>query len=273
MASCDVNTLLSQAGCFSCLDAETREILRLQLLCAISSGVISGSGTINTLPKFTAAKVLGDSKITDDGTTVTVGALLSVSASANAAAVTVSGYSLTGNNAQSLLDLSGTWNTTGTPSGIKLNISDTASNAASNLLDLQVGSAKKYVVQKDGTITTSLGFNTGALLTLQTSGFDIRMRPSAGGNFITFQATTSHILPNTSASIDVGGSGTTFRNAFFSGVVTTGTAGSIGASSVTLTNAAGVAAGTITNAPTAGNPTKWIQYNDNGTTLKIPAWT
>jgi hypothetical protein len=35
-------------------------------------GSIGGSGTINTIPKFTAATILGNSTITDDGTTVTV---------------------------------------------------------------------------------------------------------------------------------------------------------------------------------------------------------
>lgn len=43
-------------------------------------------------------------------------------------------------------------------------------------------------------------------------------------------------------------------------------------SKTTLTNGAGVGAGTITNAPSAGNPTKWIAIDDNGTTRKIPAW-
>lgn len=41
----------------------------------------------------------------------------------------------------------------------------------------------------------------------------------------------------------------------------------------TLTNYAGAAAGTLTNAPSAGNPTKWIAINDNGTIRKIPTWT
>lgn len=44
------------------------------------------------------------------------------------------------------------------------------------------------------------------------------------------------------------------------------------ATNVALTNGAGVGAGTITNAPAAGNPTKWIPINDNGTTRYIPAW-
>jgi hypothetical protein len=42
--------------------------------------------------------------------------------------------------------------------------------------------------------------------------------------------------------------------------------------SAALTNGAGVATGTLTNAPAAGNPTKWIPINDNGTTRYIPAW-
>jgi hypothetical protein len=43
-------------------------------------------------------------------------------------------------------------------------------------------------------------------------------------------------------------------------------------SSVTLNNGAGSATGTLTNAPAAGNPTKWIAISDNGTTRQIPAW-
>lgn len=39
-----------------------------------------------------------------------------------------------------------------------------------------------------------------------------------------------------------------------------------------LNNGAGAGAGTITNAPAAGNPTKWIPINDNGTVRYIPAW-
>lgn len=39
-----------------------------------------------------------------------------------------------------------------------------------------------------------------------------------------------------------------------------------------LTDGAAAAAGTLLNAPAAGNPTKWIPINDNGTTRYIPAW-
>jgi len=43
-------------------------------------------------------------------------------------------------------------------------------------------------------------------------------------------------------------------------------------STVALTNGAAAATATLTNAPAAGNPTKWIPINDNGTTRYIPAW-
>lgn len=39
-----------------------------------------------------------------------------------------------------------------------------------------------------------------------------------------------------------------------------------------LTNGGAAAIGTLTNAPVAGNPTKWIGINDNGTTRYIPTW-
>lgn len=54
--------------------------------------------------------------------------------------------------------------------------------------------------------------------------------------------------------------------------LTLATAATLLSTSVALTNGAGVGAGTITNAPAAGNPTKWISINDNGTVRKIPAW-
>lgn len=37
-------------------------------------------------------------------------------------------------------------------------------------------------------------------------------------------------------------------------------------------NGAAAAAGTLLNAPAAGNPTKWIPVDDNGTLRYIPAW-
>lgn len=50
------------------------------------------------------------------------------------------------------------------------------------------------------------------------------------------------------------------------------TAGQMTSSVTGYTNNAAAAAATILNGPTAGNPTKWIPINDNGTIRNIPAW-
>lgn len=87
-----------------------------------------------------------------------------IAAAANAEAIVSTGYSLTGSNAQSLIDLAGTWNTTGTPTLLKVNVTDTASNTASKLLDLQVGGSSKMYLTKAGVINvpnTNANMSTG----------------------------------------------------------------------------------------------------------------
>ena len=64
---------------------------------------------------------------------------------------------VTGTNATSLLDLSQTWNTTGAPIALKVNITDTASASTSDLISLQVGGSVRFRVVKSGFFS----FNTG----------------------------------------------------------------------------------------------------------------
>lgn len=78
------------------------------------------------------------------------------------------------------------------------------------------------------------------------------IRSDTGDIYFSFGGTTRAILSNT-------------------GLLTTNST-TLHATSVALANGAGAGAGTITNAPAAGNPTKWIPINDNGTTRYIPAW-
>jgi len=40
----------------------------------------------------------------------------------------------------------------------------------------------------------------------------------------------------------------------------------------TLSDGSALEAGTLLNAPAAGNPTKWVAIDDNGTTRYIPTW-
>jgi len=61
------------------------------------------------------------------------------------------------------------------------------------------------------------------------------------------------------------------KTATFAAGITTGST-TLHTTSVALTNGAAAQVATMTNGPRAGNPTKWIPINDNGTTRYIPCW-
>src|SRR4051794_17019999 len=51
--------------------------------------------------------------------------------------------------------LTDTWTSGATSYGVKLNVVDTSSAAASNLIDLQIGGLSKFSVRKDGFVTSA----------------------------------------------------------------------------------------------------------------------
>jgi len=79
--------------------------------------------------------------------------LQNIVSAANTKSIGVTGYSLTGSNASSMIDLAGTLNTTGNPSLIKVAISNTASGATTKFISLLAGAAgttEVFSVDKDG---------------------------------------------------------------------------------------------------------------------------
>lgn len=87
------------------------------------------------------------------------GKQLSLLPDANVTPLTIGGYSLTAANAQSMIDLAGTWNTSGNPVALKLAISNTASGATSKFLSFLAGAAgatEVFSVLKDGAILTGV---------------------------------------------------------------------------------------------------------------------
>jgi len=60
-----------------------------------------------------------------------------------------------GSLAGSLLNLNQTWNTTGNPTAIKLNVTNIASGTTSNLIDLQVATVSQFKVNKAGLLTAN----------------------------------------------------------------------------------------------------------------------
>lgn len=86
------------------------------------------------------------------GTTTNSTSRLRVVPAGNSSGMIISGYSLTSSASDNLLDLSGTWNTTGTPKGIYLNVTNTASGANSRLMQLQESEATRFAVYPSGNV-------------------------------------------------------------------------------------------------------------------------
>lgn len=110
--------------------------------------------------------------------------------STNVDQVSIVNHSLTGSAANELIDLSTGWNTSGTPTAVKLNVTDTASNAASLLMDLQVGASSKFKVRKDGktsipsnvTVFISPDLDTTAMTTGDGKGMYFRVPSKLDGS-------------------------------------------------------------------------------------------
>lgn len=132
--------------------------------------------------------------------------------------VTVNAPSVTGSSSGSVYDISQTWNTTGTPTAFKMNITNTASNVASLLIDLQVGGSSVFSIRKDGRVTASsvisqsditAGANNGITFTGRTqlsapSGGSLLIVNTSGGTGATINA-GSH-LPTVGNTFSLGSS-------------------------------------------------------------------
>lgn len=72
-----------------------------------------------------------------------------------------------------------TWNSGGTTfTGISLNVTNTASAAASMLIDLQVGAVTQFNVTRGGALTITGAFVSGS--TIKSAGFAVGSLPAAG---------------------------------------------------------------------------------------------
>jgi hypothetical protein len=101
--------------------------------------------TIDETQKATFAGHLAVEGVTSTGATGTGKFVFNISPAlapaANASALTSTGYSLTGSNAQSMIDLSGTLNTSGSPDIFAMRITDTARGGTTNWLNLYGGAS------------------------------------------------------------------------------------------------------------------------------------
>ncbi|MBU6247138.1 MAG: hypothetical protein KGN77_05225 [Xanthomonadaceae bacterium] len=188
----------------------------------------------------------------------------------------------------------GTYQSVGTPGGVnnyyanatligaycdaKINCSATSGNAVASVVAV-LGRAEAVGNNASGTLTvpevaafksdlSQLICATGGATLAITSVYGLRL-PA----FTPYGSGTVTITNRYGISQEDANSTNIFAGAstFTKGVIV-GTAAALVTSNVAMNNGAGVSAGTITNAPSVGNPTKWIPINDNGTTRYIPAW-
>jgi hypothetical protein len=100
---------------------------------------------------------------------------------ANSNAIKETGYSLTGSNAQSLLDLSGTLNTTGSPDVFALRVTNTASGGSTKLLNLYggvSGTNSNFSVDMFGGLSLNGSVQTASNVLFTTNAGIIQLRNS-----------------------------------------------------------------------------------------------
>ena len=194
-------------------------------------------------------------------------------------------YTDASNYERGVFDWAGTANTlrigteaagTGTVRNIQLVAGSntvTMTPGASNLLTLNGGLAigGSFIVGSNSSMT----FYGRAGFLSPVDGV-IRASNNAGGDF------TRLILgPNDASGVAIKKNGTAFNfvlgndtgdAAITASKITTSDTAFLHNTSAALANGAAAQVATMTNGPTAGNPTKWIAINDNGVTRYLPAW-
>jgi len=132
----------------------------------------------------------------------------------------VYGASLTGSASTGILNLRQTWNTSGSPAAIYMDITDTASGAAASLADLRVGGSSMLLLSKAGVLTITSSINSGGSIRATSSGAvgwtsrselrsladgSIRLANSGGTDFslLQFGGTTSSFPSIKRSSADI----------------------------------------------------------------------
>lgn len=128
-----------------------------------------GTGVANIIPKYSSATGLTNSSITDDGAVITTGEALVLNGN-SITNLTVTQGTLPGSSPW--LSHTATWNTSGVFTDHFVNITDSGpANAASLLMDLQVGGASKFNITKAGSINNASSINAGTSVSAASGSF------------------------------------------------------------------------------------------------------
>jgi hypothetical protein len=155
------------------------------------------------------------------------------------------------------------------------------SSAGQSVIELNsaTGSAAYFDMGVNGTRILSL-YADATSTSLTTTGAQTMNIATTGASILSFGTNNTtrmtidsggNITPGADNTQNFGSASLRWATIFANGV-TISSATAMLTSSVAMNNGAAAAAGTLLNAPAAGDPTKWIPFNDNGTTRYIPAW-
>jgi|GEM_PF-1763805 len=236
---------------------------------SVIGGTASGNSlTLSSTTNATKGSILfGTSSYNESVNTLGIGATALTTSRVSIADTTLAG---SGALAGTLLDLTQTWNTSGTPTAIKLNITDTASNANSNLMELKVGGVSRVTVNKTGatTIRSTTANESGVLSAELLASGGWTSTGWTGSNPFTHTVGNTNVLSNTFAAVV----NTFYQIAY---TITGRTAGSVtialGGQSVASINATGTFG---PRATTTGNFTVTPTTDFDGTiTLSVKSIT
>lgn len=130
----------------------------------LTGGTASGNSlTLSSTSNATKGSIIfGASSYDEANNTLGIGTTASSTNKITFADTVLSG---SGSLAGSLVNMTQTWNTSGAPTAIKLNVTNTASGAAALLMDLQIGGVSQFKVDKAGVGTFAGALSTGGAIT------------------------------------------------------------------------------------------------------------
>lgn len=136
----------------------------IQLLDSVGTSFtrLQFGGTTSSFPAIKRSSATLAFRLADDSADAAITAAGATLSGATTVADTVGAGS--GSLAGSALSVTQTWNTSGAPTALKLNVTNTASGAAALLMDLQVGGVSQFSVSKAGAIVIPGNITLNTLL-------------------------------------------------------------------------------------------------------------
>ncbi len=128
-------------------------------------------------------------------------------------------------------------------------------------------------VQLQSTLSSAFIYKTSSGYTpAPPDSLVIQDKGSGGIYFYTNASVVGHFFNNGNFLLDTLFPADNGNKLQVSGSISQQDVGAILHATAAMNNGAGVSAGTLLNAPAAGNPTKWLPFDDAGVTRFIPSW-